>query len=143
MSDREPLTPELKAVEAALASLAPTAASAAERDRLMFAAGRAAARPRGAWPQVVGTIGLAAAAILVGRFTAPRVVPSPEPLIAAPTVTEPERSVAISASASPSSYVQLRRQLPGLDFADAGPVPTAAPVAGPTSRQALLHELLN
>jgi hypothetical protein len=143
MSDREPLAPELKAVEAALASLAPTPASTAERDRLMFAAGRAAARPRSAWPQVVGAIGLVAAALVAGRFTAPRVAPAPDPQIAAPIMTSDESSFAATAAVSPNSYLGLRSHIEQFDFADARSVGAAGSVVGPLSRQALMDELLN
>ena len=84
MHEHEPLTPDLQALEARLAGLAPT--SGVDRDRLMYEAGRAAvagspsAGRRAAWP--VATLLVAVAALVVGRWTAPQGSIDP-PLVAA------------------------------------------------------------
>jgi hypothetical protein len=142
MSDQEPLAQELRAVEAALTSLVPMPPAAADRDRLMFAAGRAAAGPQRPWVWPAALAATALLALVVGRRTAPQLVVGPEPQIARPTITEhdPESFVVTT---SPSSYLQLRRQLDRLDYADVGGVSTDARSHAPASHQALLHELLN
>lgn len=141
MSDREPLTPELKAVEAALSGLVPMPATAADRDRLMFVAGRAAGRSQRSWAWSAATAATVLAALIIGRQTAPQLANAPAPQIAQSITIEPDADAFVAAN-SPTSYLQLRRNLERFDVADVGPAPSAA-ASRPTSHQALLHELLN
>lgn len=143
MSDRESLAPELKAVEAALSSLAPTSPTAADRDRLMFAAGRAATGPRRPWVWPVAAVATALVALVVGRQTAPQPANVPASPIAQPMTIEHRADVFVAAT-SPSSYLQLRRRFHRLDaVADVGAAAADPNSPHPTSHQALLHELLN
>jgi hypothetical protein len=129
-------------LEASLSSLVPTSPSAADRDRLMFAAGRAAAGSQRPWAWSAALAATALLALVVGRRTAPQLVAGPEPQIARPTITEHEPESFV-VTTLPSSYLQLRRHLDRLDFADVGGVATDARSHAPASHQALLHELLN
>ena len=146
MHEHEPLTPDLQALEARLAGLAPTAGI--DRDKLMYEAGRAAvagsqsAGRRVGWP--VATLLVAAAALVVGRWTAPQT------LIEAPLVAVVESPPQSSAEvftderlAAPDSYAQLRRQLsPGaLAHVDRGA--SSESPSSSASRNELLQELLN
>lgn len=71
--DKEPLPPELAALETALASLVPRAPTLIDRDRLMFLAGQAAAardRRRWLWPLSTAAsllLAVSMAAVLVAR----------------------------------------------------------------------------
>lgn len=143
MSDREPLAPDLKALEAALASLTPAPTSAAERDRLMFAAGRAATHRAPHWFRDVATYVGIFLALMLGRWSAQLGAPSPTLQIAAPIAIEPNHSTAAANLAAPSSYFQLRRHLDTLELAGVDSVPSTSGAAPPTSPQALMHELLN
>ena len=58
-----------KAIEAQLAGLRPSTA-ALDRDRLMFAAGRAAAA-RSHWSHAAALVAAASVALVVGRWSAP------------------------------------------------------------------------
>ena len=146
MHEHEPLTPDLQALEARLGGLAPT--TGIDRDRLMYEAGRAAtaSRPsagrRAAWP--LATLLVAAAALFVGRWTAPQAS------IDAPLVAVIESSTQSTAEvftderlAAPDSYAQLRRELNMDALAQADRAPKSESPHSSHSRNDLLQELLN
>jgi len=167
MSDQEPLTPELKGLEAALASLTPTPLAVADRDRLMFAAGRAE-RIRAQRMNFGGAAVLVAALTIMTIWvqkprsepptqqqagTLIRVPPGASVVfehdnqervrIRVPSMDEVPSSFSIADLASPTSYFQLRRQLNSLDAVTADAAPPSSSVAPASSPQALFHELLN
>ncbi len=146
MHEHEPLTPDLQALEARLAGLAPT--SGVDRDRLMYEAGRAAvagspsAGRRAAWP--VATLLVAVAALVVGRWTAPQGSIDP-PLVAA-VESPPQLSAEVFTDerlVAPDSYAQLRRQLSPGALAQADRAARNELPHSSTSRSDLLQELLN
>jgi hypothetical protein len=143
MSDREPLTPELKAVEAALASLVPTSPSAAARDQLMFTAGRDASHRRASWTQVASTLMIVAVSVLYGRWSVRPVAPSPAVQIARPFVGPADGAATASEHVDPSAYGQLRRRLRTFDVAGIDAAPRSSSPDGQPSYQHLLRELLN
>lgn len=146
MHEHEPLTPDLQALEARLAGLAPTAGI--DRDKLMYEAGRAAvagsqsAGRRVAWP--VATLLVAAAALVVGRWTAPQTLIE-APLVA--VVESPTRSseevLTDERLAAPDSYAQLRRQLSPGALAHVDREASSESPSSSASRNELLQELLN
>lgn len=146
MHEHEPLTPDLQALEARLAGLAPTAGI--DRDRLMYEAGRAAvagapsAGRHAAWP--LATLLVAVAALVVGRWTAPQAV-SELPMIAvagSPTVA-PSEVFADDRLTAPDSYAQLRRTLHADALAQADRATRNESPHSSASRNDLLQELLN
>jgi hypothetical protein len=168
MSERKPLTPELQAVEAALASLSPTPVDPAERDRLMFAAGRAVGkRPHfmrdGLVPACV-TLMIFCGWLWIVDMRSPRwrstampnaptiVSPSGPQVGVAPTVVLPafpggasDVDFAAVDLSAPTSYFQLRRHLDEIELVFDGPGLRSVDDLPPTakSRRDLLHELLN
>ena len=147
MSDREPLTPDLKAVEAALASLAPAAPSAADRDRWMFAAGRASASVshRGRVTYAAAFVLLGLSAFASGAPYARYFGPPQSVEIASPTPFGPNPSSNSTATAadSPASYLQLRRSIGALESSVAVSEPPMPMHAVPASRREIFRELLN
>lgn len=146
MHEHEPLTPELQALEARLAGLAPTAGI--DRDRLMYEAGRAAAAGpqsagrRAAW--LAATSLVAAAALIVGRWTAPQ-VSIDAPLVAV-VESPPQSSAEVFTDeqlVAPDSYAQLRRQLSPDALAHADRKARDESPHSSASRNDLLQELLN
>ncbi len=151
---------DLKATEAALATLAP-APAALDRDRLMFQAGRSA--PAGChwgWPVATGVLAVAAAALVLVMVMRPPVVTETvvvrvpvEPAPAPPppkAVTEPPGSPEVAAlqtgareteSAAPAGYLRLQEQILhwGLDALPSGPL-AAAPAEAPLTLGKLLGE---
>lgn len=145
MHEYEPLTPELQALEARLAGLAPTAGI--DRDKLMFEAGRAAvagsqsAGRRAAWP--IATLLAAAAALFIGRWTAPHAsTDAPLVAVAAP-LDAPFKADADERPAVPDSYAQLRRNLGSDALAHVEHAEHEKSPSVRTSRNDLLQELLN
>jgi hypothetical protein len=157
----EPIpNPDLARLEAALKGLAPSPGRLSH-DRLLFAAGRAAAlRWRWLWPAATAVLAVVAAGLGTALFLRPgpliveRVVkervpvpvppapqldpddepdPAPPPLV---TPAEPERV----ASAAPGSYLEMRNQVIRWG-ADALPRPAAvatpAPAPEPRDRRAI------
>jgi hypothetical protein len=152
-----PTEPELNALAAALAGLAP-ARTRIDRDRLMFQAGQASAqasigggRP---WIALAATLGLVAVgeAVLLARRPAPRATArlvaaappstSPTPSPPPPPPRRPfEPSLALGQTAYERRVGQILRY--GLDGLPAGPTfgdPDAAPERVP-SRQLLREEV--
>lgn len=128
MSPEQELPPELKSLEAALASLRPTPGGL-DRDRLMFRAGEESARRlrmgRLVWPAAcAASAGVAAALVLMlvsrpGPEVVERVVyvpaPQPAPAKAPPApapVGEPEQS--LPPDARPLQPAALAVRLPGI-----------------------------
>lgn len=145
MSDREPLAPELKAVEAALASLAPLPTTTADRDRLMFAAGRAAVQRPSPWPQSLAVAVVVFGFLYLNRQGSQPTSPPTQRLAGTTTAVPPGAAIAFEKAdfTNPSSYLQLRRNAVDLDTSIAA-VPVTAPMhAVPTSRQDMIRELLN
>ena len=142
MSDREPLTPELKSVEAALASLVPLPPSTADRDRWMFAAGRASgAATRRNWIMPTAAVVLGLSAFALGTQYSRHAGASPAVEIAAPLPFAPDERSSVTESPSPASHLELRRNFDDLDSFIAD---SATPMqADPTSRQELFRELIN
>jgi len=142
--------PELKAVEAALTTLTP-AASAINRDQLMFCAGQAAARRGGwLWPATAAAMGMLALTLAIAGWTRPtpqpteRIVFVPAPPPESPSTPESEPTPAgsdtlISEEASAShngNLLQMRRYVVRWG-ADALPAPApveAAPKKDSPSR---------
>ncbi|MDR3639667.1 MAG: hypothetical protein P4L84_38055 [Isosphaeraceae bacterium] len=137
--------PELSALENALGALAP-AKSRIDRDRVMFLAGQAAARPpilgRRAWMAIAASLGIVALgeAGLLALHTAPKtlekIVVVREPAIVPPSpqinVPRPESLPADSADGATSlgrtAYERLAGQVLryGLDGLPASPAPSAS-----------------
>jgi hypothetical protein len=158
----EPVSPdpELKAIEAALGSLVP-ARSGIDRDRVMFRAGQASARPSRfgllTWNLIAASLALVAVGegillahrpprqivkeMVVVREPAP-VVPPVEPSVAEAPASLPSQS---SLSLGQSTYERLTSQVLryGLDGLPASPT-VAWPAAGPrpTSSGQMLQEEL-
>ena len=146
MHEHESLTPDLQALEARLAGLAPTAGI--DRDRLMYEAGRAAvagaqsAGRRAAWP--VATLLVAAASLVVGRWTAPQFsIDVPRIAVIESFTQSPTEVFTDERLAAPDSYAQLRRQLSPGALAQANRAPRSESPHSSQSRNALLQELLN
>ena len=148
---QEPLNPDLAAVEAALASLAPRP-STIDRDRLMFLAGQAAkARDRARWLWPLST----AASLLVAVGLAALLVVRGEPQTVERIVYVPHESpvegvavVQVARETEPlGDYLRLRRlvieqgidKLPESSSSDAG---SSHPVPSSDQRDLLRH-LLN
>ncbi len=151
--------PNVSAIEAALAALAP-APAALDRDRLMFQAGRAAGGAASwGWPAATGALTALAAALALVMVLRPPVVtqtvvvrvpaeatpapapPKPEPETPAdsPRVTARPAEVATSSPISPG-YLRLQEQILrwGLDALPAGR--PAAPAEPPITVEQLLGE---
>jgi hypothetical protein len=103
--------PEMKAVEAALAALAPRA-ERLDRDQVMYRAGQAAARPGWTWP-VAASLSLVALALLAGYDLSkptPQAVERvvyvrvPEPVYASPDAGLSGQQI----SAESGAYLHLR-----------------------------------
>ncbi len=146
MHEHEPLTPDLQALEARLAGLAPMAGI--DRDKLMYEAGRAATTSsqsvgrRAAWP--LATVLTAAVALVVGRWTAPQDSgPAPLVVILESQSTAPAEAIADDRLSSPDSYAQLRRELNPDALARADRAARNESPHSSTSRNDLLQELLN
>jgi hypothetical protein len=151
---QERLNPELAAVEAALASLVPKA-SGVDRDRLMFLAGQAAARPRrGAWlwPCATAASLLLAAALGItivvhgGPRTLERIVYVP---VQPQAASEWSATVAFDRSPEPmrADYLRLRRTVLDRGVEAISESPAAAPRDGrpspKTGNRQLLEQLLH
>jgi hypothetical protein len=142
----EPLNPDLSALEASLRTLAPTPA-AVDRDRLMYAAGRASAPRAWAWPLAAVTSTLAACVLGVLLLLRPEsrpaerivYVPVPAPSPEQPTV-EPASTPEEAAPSwlAPSRSRRLEEQILRWDL-DALP-PTPTPGGRPTGES--YHMLL-
>lgn len=146
MHEHEPLTPDLQALEARLAGLAPTAGI--DRDRLMYEAGRAAvagpqsAGRRAAW--LAATSLVAAAALVVGRWTAPQAsIEAPMIAVVESPTGAPADVLLDDRLSAPDSYAQLRRSLHSEALAWADRAPRNESPRSSASRNALLQELLN
>ncbi|MBA4016645.1 MAG: hypothetical protein C0483_05605 [Pirellula sp.] len=146
MHEHEPLTPDLQALEARLAGLAPTAGI--DRDKLMYEAGRAAtagsqaAGRRAAWP--LATLLAAASALVVGRWTAPQAsIDAPLVAVIESSTQSPAEVFTNERLAAPDSYAQLRRQLGPGALAQADRAARSESPRSSHSRNALLQELLN
>lgn len=132
MSERANESPLID-LERALLALAPTP-PALDRDRLLYEAGRRAARRRGrVWPAATAALTLLALAlggVLVLRPTPPpaeRIVYIPTPAVPPESTLAPE---ARPPTADPGGYFQLRDQLLARGL-DALPAPAPASAAGP------------
>lgn len=105
-----PIDPDLAALSDALGGLSP-AAPALNRDRLLYDAGRRAARPRLAWPVATGLF----AVLAVGLGIRPMTMPLPPPRV---------EIVYVEREAKPDRY-------PATDVAGSPPIAlTRSPAAG-------------
>lgn len=130
-----------KPLEAQLAGLRPTTA-AVDRDRLMFAAGRAAAAPM-RWTNAATFVAAACAALAIGRWTAPTAAPFLPESSSIAQQSAPPSIVDFAQAAElrdPASLLQLRLHFDALD-APRGSSISPSPAA--VSPRALLHEMLN
>jgi hypothetical protein len=148
----EPLDPDLKATEAALAALAP-APAAVNRDALMFRAGRAAAaRGRRLWPLATAVSSAAAAVLSVLLVTRPappaveKIVyqPAPPPAVAEPAPPAPAPGGDDSADPWPKTpYARLQDRVLRFGLDGLGePPPPPPPAEGPPPPGGL-DDLLN
>jgi hypothetical protein len=119
MSD-EPVSPdpELAAMEAALAALAP-ARSRVDRDRVMFAAGRAAARARtgrGVWMALAASFGIVALAEAAFIARRPAVVTERVVVITTPGGPVPRTAPTDSAADRPGVTAEALPPLARTDY---------------------------
>lgn len=143
MSEPEPLSSELKGFEASLAALVPSA-SAINRDRLMYEAGRASCGSR-ALPWITGaasSAGLCALVVAVLAIASGDIHRHRSDHSVALDVTE-DVIAAAPPPIDPASYAHLRRLLTKTDLAALDTLPLPTPAANTNDRTTLLHELLN
>lgn len=130
-----------KAIEAQLAGLRPATVEL-DRDRLMFAAGRAAA-VRNRWTHASSLVAAACLALVVGRWSVQVAAPSaPEQALIAQQPAAPSDADFAQSNAvrNPSSLLQLRLHA---DDLDASRTASAASSPAAVSPRALMYELLN
>lgn len=141
-ADRQPLSPELKAVEALLGTLRP-AAVAIDRDRVMYEAGAAAARQAsgrsGAALRRAATGVAVAASLLCGVWIGNRSARETLPQAARPERAHRELESPHEATAPrddarigqfpADSYAQLRRRIVAVDVEFPSPASTSDEIA--------------